>query len=135
MAATARSASSRGGHPPPSMSMVAPFGANTIRPAPANPMKPAGTAAHRCGCSVHRIESVASNAQLAANVSRTVPVIKHSCAPASGPTPTSGSARRAPAARHPATIGPMRCVVMLLVPNLALEGIRELDEELTVDLL
>ncbi len=61
-------------------------------------MKPAGMAAHRWGCSVQRIESVASNAQLDANARRTVPVITCSCAPATGPT-TSASATTMPASQ------------------------------------
>jgi hypothetical protein len=52
--------------------MATPLGAKTRRAAPANAMKLASANAHRCGCSVRSIESVASNAQLAENVSRTV---------------------------------------------------------------
>ena len=106
MTVIAISASRSGGHTQPSLSMIDPFGANAIRPAPANAMKPAGRAAHRWGCSVQRVDSVASNAQLAANVRRTVPVITCSCAPATGPT-TSASAATSPAVRHPMTIRPM----------------------------
>src|SRR5207253_8534522 len=51
---------------------------------------------------VETVDSTASNAQLAANVRRTVPVITCSCAPAIGPR-TSAIAATSPEARHAGT--------------------------------
>ena len=86
--------------------MITPLGAKNKRAIPAKATKPASAKAHRCGCSVRSIERIASNAQLAANASRTVPVITCSFAPAIGPT-TSVNAATSPPSRDPVTITPI----------------------------
>jgi hypothetical protein len=74
---------------------------------PARARNAAGAAAHRCGWSVKRTDSTASNAQPKANPSSTTPVRTFSFAGMNGAA-TSTRAATSPAANDAATINPMR---------------------------
>src|SRR5918993_5521419 len=74
---------------------------------PATPMNVAGAAAHRCGWSLNRTDSTASNAHPSANPSRTTPVTTFSLAGTNG-TATRTTAAISPPAIDRATINPTR---------------------------
>ena len=69
-------------------------------------MNVAGTAAHRCGWSLNRVDSTASNAQPSANASSTTPVSTFSVAGMNGMA-TRTTAAISPAAMDRATINPI----------------------------
>src|ERR671912_2255279 len=73
---------------------------------PAAPMNAAGTAAHRCGWSLNRVDSAANNAHPRANANSTTPVMTFSSAGTNGAA-TRTTATISPAAIDAATINPI----------------------------
>ena len=84
---------------------------------PATAMNVAGAAAHRCGWSLNRVDSTASNAQPSANASSTTPVSTFSVAGMNGMA-TRTTAAISPAAMDRATIDP----ILLLAVGCARPG-------------